>query len=117
MIHFCGVIFYAMFASGELQPWAEPSWEHGVGGTIDANAGQPPPGTTTLPPGQTAMVAAAPGVDPNNSTNPFGAPNGYGANYGATTADGQQYYPTTTEYGQPPATDAYLHGGIQDRSY
>jgi hypothetical protein len=24
MIHFGGVAFYAMFASGELQPWAEP---------------------------------------------------------------------------------------------
>ena len=23
-IHFCGVIFYAIFASGELQPWSEP---------------------------------------------------------------------------------------------
>lgn len=23
-IHFCGVIFYALFASGELQPWSEP---------------------------------------------------------------------------------------------
>lgn len=27
MIHFCGVIFYALFASGELQPWAEPPEE------------------------------------------------------------------------------------------
>lgn len=24
VIHICGVIFYAFFASGELQPWAEP---------------------------------------------------------------------------------------------
>ncbi|CAG2167173.1 unnamed protein product, partial [Oppiella nova] len=24
LIHICGVIFYAIFASGELQPWAEP---------------------------------------------------------------------------------------------
>lgn len=23
-VHFCGVIFYGLFASGELQPWAEP---------------------------------------------------------------------------------------------
>ena len=27
VIHFLGVIFYALFASGELQPWAEPSKE------------------------------------------------------------------------------------------
>lgn len=26
-IHFAGVIFYAFFASGELQPWAEPPKE------------------------------------------------------------------------------------------
>jgi len=25
LIHFGGVIFYGMFASGEKQPWAEPS--------------------------------------------------------------------------------------------
>lgn len=24
IVHFSGVIFYAIFASGELQPWAEP---------------------------------------------------------------------------------------------
>lgn len=24
VIHICGVIFYAIFASGELEPWAEP---------------------------------------------------------------------------------------------
>ena len=27
MIHFAGVIFYALFASGEMQPWAEPPAE------------------------------------------------------------------------------------------
>jgi ACS family sodium-dependent inorganic phosphate cotransporter-like MFS transporter 6/7/8 len=26
-VHFIGVTFYAVFASGELQPWAEPSAE------------------------------------------------------------------------------------------
>lgn len=24
IVHFSGVIFYGIFASGELQPWAEP---------------------------------------------------------------------------------------------
>jgi hypothetical protein len=24
IIHFCGVIFYGIFASGEKQPWADP---------------------------------------------------------------------------------------------
>lgn len=27
VVHFIGVTFYAVFASGELQPWAEPSTE------------------------------------------------------------------------------------------
>lgn len=27
VIHFAGVIFYAIFASGEKQPWAEPEGE------------------------------------------------------------------------------------------
>lgn len=27
VVHFFGVTFYAVFASGELQPWAEPSAE------------------------------------------------------------------------------------------
>lgn len=26
-IHYAGVIFYAIFASGELQPWADPKAE------------------------------------------------------------------------------------------
>lgn len=34
IVHLCGCTFYAVFASGELQPWAEPtaeeqeSWTH-----------------------------------------------------------------------------------------
>ncbi|CAF4695761.1 unnamed protein product, partial [Didymodactylos carnosus] len=27
LIHFAGVIFYGIFASGEKQPWAEPQEE------------------------------------------------------------------------------------------
>lgn len=27
VIHYIGVIFYGVFASGELQPWAEPKVE------------------------------------------------------------------------------------------
>lgn len=52
MIHFCGVIFYALFASGELQPWAEPE------GTLT----QPPPAPAALLPGQTQEQWAP---DPN----------------------------------------------------
>lgn len=27
IIHYIGVVFYGIFASGELQPWAEPKVE------------------------------------------------------------------------------------------
>jgi len=30
MLNFGGVAFYAVFASGELQPWAEPAEEESV---------------------------------------------------------------------------------------
>lgn len=51
-VHFVGVTFYAIFASGELQPWAEPSpeqlkaWEDAASGgkqQIVTPAAQPPP--------------------------------------------------------------------------
>jgi hypothetical protein len=31
VIHICGVVFYAIFASGEKQPWADPPSEEGNG--------------------------------------------------------------------------------------
>lgn len=39
LIHFSGVAFYAFFASGELQPWAEPPPEYS--GPIDPVYKQP----------------------------------------------------------------------------
>lgn len=27
IVHLCGITFYGIFASGELQPWAEPTVE------------------------------------------------------------------------------------------
>ena len=109
MIHFCGVIFYAIFASGELQDWAEPP----AAASIDPTPGQPPP---SLPPtAANTVVAGAPGGaittttvtgDPFNQwntnaapQNPFGQANG--VNYAGQTASG--YYPAgTTDYTQQP---------------
>lgn len=111
MIHFCGVIFYAIFASGELQPWAEPP----AVASIDPTPGQPPP---SLPPTGAAntVVAGAPGGPITTTTvtgdpfaqswntnsapasNPFGQANG--VTYGGQTTSG--YYPSAaTDYGQP----------------
>ena len=58
IVHICGVTFYGLFASGELQPWAEtgcvPATPTGIIGLSKAGGG-PPPGTgfpekPTVPP-------------------------------------------------------------------
>jgi hypothetical protein len=73
-VHFIGVTFYAIFASGELQPWAEPSPEELARWSEEAEAkyptliakhppSQPPPRPPGPPPtGQS---------DVPSSTNPF----------------------------------------------
>jgi hypothetical protein len=110
MIHFCGVIFYAFFASGELQSWAEPMAIAGA----DPAAGGPalPPGS--LIPGQTVIGPSGVGIaDPSMmqqqgwnaaagaGVNPFAQPNGTAASYAAqqqqpsayaATADPSQQY-------------------------
>ncbi|KAK6636256.1 hypothetical protein RUM43_009915 [Polyplax serrata] len=91
-VHFVGVTFYAIFASGELQPWAEPSpeqlkaWEDAASGgkqQIVTPAAQPPPrppgpGQKTL---ETQLIQSAPqtygSTEPSNPSNPFNPGNGY----------------------------------------
>lgn len=78
-VHFCGVIFYGLFASGELQPWAEPPPEDGVppgsaglpgppGGKWDPMEGSAPPPRPAIPP-PTYSVSTVPrnDSDPRNS--------------------------------------------------
>jgi ACS family sodium-dependent inorganic phosphate cotransporter-like MFS transporter 6/7/8 len=126
MIHFCGVIFYAMFASGELQPWAEP-----MAGTVMIDAqgnpmipGVPPAaiGTTVIASG--ATTTTIPGaVDPMNQwgasaagaggvmtggNNPFGQPNG-------TTAAGG--YPSTDPYAAASWNDPSAGQYTQQQHY
>ena len=94
MIHFCGVIFYAFFASGELQPWAEP------GGSVVL------PGQTVVGPGGVGMAdagavqgwAAAGGAAPVPAApvNPFAQPNGSTAAY--VPQQQQQQLPPTNPY-------------------
>lgn len=104
MIHFGGVIFYALFASGELQEWAEPK--------------QPPENL------QPAWNPLEPGFkgNPNQQIQNGNVQDGFAdynqTSYG-TTGDVQQtsFYQTRPEYGQPTATDRYMHGTIEDREY
>jgi ACS family sodium-dependent inorganic phosphate cotransporter-like MFS transporter 6/7/8 len=136
LIHICGVIFYAIFASGELQPWAEPpkDVEH------MQMQYQPPIQTQieqTWPPGgdgpQPPMTATTnpfqqpPGVDANydpwaagaggQNGSVTGLANSYQPSYGATDSQQTSFYETRAQYIQQPGTDRYMHGTVDDREY
>lgn len=88
-VHFFGVIFYAIFASGELQDWAkaEPSEEkmemnndfeqpnrgygYGANPNVDTGSAEPPPSYEEVQPLQ--QQQAAPSANPFTSgqNNPF----------------------------------------------
>lgn len=53
-VHLCGCTFYGIFASGELQPWAEPPTE-------EKQVWSPPMGAITEDPTQGAAAAGAAG--------------------------------------------------------
>nr|CAG4646208.1 EOG090X04X8 [Macrothrix elegans] len=137
VIHFLGVGFYAVFASGELQPWAEPPKEEEP---IQTPGPQRPPlpqapwnpfDPTQKPQynGDPTYVTTetTPAIQ---STNPF---NGRLHSYGATEdyTYQQQIQPQAPPYNpatfpadfsnvqqvQPAPQDPYLHGTIQDRNY
>ncbi|RWS19831.1 vesicular glutamate transporter 1-like protein [Leptotrombidium deliense] len=111
LIHFGGVIFYALFASGELQPWSEPTpdpnqlpaWkirQQSIQRQMSIKQGNPP-------------LSQANGELQGKGFAAFPQPK-----YG-TADDVQQtsFYDTRPEYSQPPATDRYMHGTIEDREY
>nr|CAI5869702.1 unnamed protein product [Callosobruchus analis] len=115
-IHYAGIIFYGVFASGELQPWADPkqsSMDQGLlhrkpsGGASHPQQHQPPSYgaimETQLPPPPSRPPPPAPAsATPSLSTsNPF-----------AVSSN-----PFRQEAVQPPAEDRYLHGGPQERTY
>jgi len=86
VIHFLGVTFYAIFASGEKQPWAEP--------TDDEDDGDQP-------------QAAA------DSKVPLPAPPNNASTYGTTAGDGgAPLYPSNLEMVQRPdqASVMYSNG-------
>ncbi len=100
IIHICGVIFYAIFASGELQPWAEPPKE------VEQMQMQFQPPIQTQP------------IDPwaqNGSVT--GLANYHQPSYGSTDSQQTSFYETRPQYIQQPATDRYLHGSVADREY
>uniref|UniRef100_T1JUN7 Major facilitator superfamily (MFS) profile domain-containing protein n=2 Tax=Tetranychus urticae TaxID=32264 RepID=T1JUN7_TETUR len=134
-IHLCGVIFYGIFASGELQPWSEPppdpnhipNWKIRQ---MSIKGGHPPPSEMNgdlqrMDSGEMvhsqgyypSATGGGPGpnmMDPNsninlnNNNNPF---------YGATDVQQTSFYETRPQYSQPRPTDRYMHGSVEDREY
>ncbi|XP_014244679.1 vesicular glutamate transporter 1-like [Cimex lectularius] len=87
-VHFIGITFYAIFASGELQPWAEPPDEKKK--QWDPLEGARSPTETTTMDGKTV---------------------GYGA-----VDMGYTNHVMTTETVQPESRDEYMYGAVEERS-
>ena len=87
LIHFAGVTFYAIFASGEKQPWADPppeeQWSPGDIMTKDDGTGK------RMSYGGTVVDGHIP--------------------------DGLNMYPTKQEMVQVQSKDIYLNGDIRER--
>jgi hypothetical protein len=96
MIHFLGVIFYGIFASGEKQPWADPEDE-------DQPAELKPP---TMPGGAAIGGAGGPGTASAGVVDKFHT---YGTTTMMTSSD---LYPTKVELIQRPAETAAMCGNM-----
>lgn len=98
LIHVAGVIFYAIFASGEKQKWAEPPDEQ--------NPDEGPSWNPLEHAFSTTSTDKQPNGDVTTSFCDVKQPT-----YGTTTST----VDTREEYAQPPSTDSYMHGGIGAR--
>ncbi|XP_022255152.1 vesicular glutamate transporter 1-like, partial [Limulus polyphemus] len=101
LIHFGGVTFYAIFASGELQAWAEtstkdqgPSWNPLENAFKDENQQQN-----------------------GDVTGPISIAGVKQTSYGATVDSQQPVFDTKEELVQAPPRDRYMHGSVEDREY
>ena len=102
VIHFLGVIFYAIFASGEKQPWADPPLDDvikdGGGGGDDAL-----PACMRVEPKDDIMMDKYGGGDCK-----------YGGGYGAT-ANINDLFPTMIEPVQTIGNDLHVNGHLRER--
>jgi ACS family sodium-dependent inorganic phosphate cotransporter-like MFS transporter 6/7/8 len=104
LIHFGGVTFYAIFASGEKQPWADPPDDSPDGSKPAPPFPPPPPGYG--PPANTTAPPGAAYKPPELSS------------YGATTAAVSDLYQTKVEMVQIPTVpleDIYENGFVRER--
>lgn len=102
-IHFCGVIFYGIFASGELQPWGEPT-----------------PDPNHIPNWKIRQMSlkCEPIHDMNGDVQGnFQGVGSFHANIYRKNKDQTSFYGIKREYSQPKPSDRYMHGSIEDREY
>lgn len=107
LIHFAGVTFYGIFASGEKQPWADPPDDDDV---ATPPAVKSPPAPRSPPPaaaGAAAAAVAGPASRPAEMSS-----------YGATTGLGELYQ-TKMEMVQIPTVpldDICQNGFVRERN-
>lgn len=114
LIHFAGVTFYGIFASGEKQPWADPPDEDDVGTPPAAKSPPPPlpPPQPQQPPHQLQQQAASAAA-----AGPASRPAEM-SSYGATTGLGELYQ-TKMEMVQIPTVpleDICQNGFVRERN-
>ncbi|CAD5113934.1 DgyrCDS3096 [Dimorphilus gyrociliatus] len=93
LIHFAGITFYGIFASGDKQHWADP----------------PPDIIETMTPVKSGSYGAFPNEDLPDKP-PLPPPS-----YRTTLQGSQPQFTTQTEMVQIEPTDTYMNGSIQDR--
>lgn len=132
-IHFMGVIFYGIFASGEKQPWADPEQDEEA---ADANWKPPINGPAVSAPLDLSNGKPALGGDmvvEAHHMSTYGSTSGEAQQQGVTKLPGYGYggderieypsintthlYETKREYVQVNPRDKYMNGDVQDREY
>jgi ACS family sodium-dependent inorganic phosphate cotransporter-like MFS transporter 6/7/8 len=109
LIHFGGVTFYGIFASGEKQPWADPPETPDAPKTPPAFPPQPPP-----PPGYSYGGGPSATSGAGAASRPAEI-----SSYGATTAV-NELYQTKVEMVQIPTVsleDIYQNGFVRERNH
>uniref|UniRef100_A0A4W5QQU5 Vesicular glutamate transporter 1 n=1 Tax=Hucho hucho TaxID=62062 RepID=A0A4W5QQU5_9TELE len=102
LVHYGGVIFYGLFASGEKQWWAEPEQlSDDKCGILDEDELA----------NETEELYRTSGGGGYGATSQAPDPNGGGGGAGTWVSD----WDKTEELVQPPGTNSYLHGGEEDR--
>ncbi|XP_048029783.1 vesicular glutamate transporter 1 [Megalobrama amblycephala] len=106
LVHYGGVIFYGIFASGEKQPWAEPEnlseEKCGILGEDELAD-------------ETEELYRTTGGGGYGATIQSGDPNGAGTGGGGAGGNWVSDWDKTEEYVQPVGTNSFLYGGEEDR--